>query len=270
MKTKTILKILLVLLFITATMQAKTQIVYSDLEPDAILEDTIITPTEPECYMLDLNNDGTSDFQICIIYFVQLPDPPARTVRITVVENTQNKIAVNENDELKALFLNSNDSINEQLTWTIHSAIICTNSTIGNYLCPSDEKYYALAIKINGLLHYGWVRIETTLEQAIIKDYAYNTTSNQMILAGQMSLNISNAQMSNIIVSFISNNVVIDFSNVLNPNGLVSITNTLGNIVYNEAIDSNYTEINLANFASGMYIIKLETTYGIITKKIFK
>ncbi|MDD3878035.1 MAG: T9SS type A sorting domain-containing protein [Bacteroidales bacterium] len=270
MKTKTTLKTLLIIIFFTvAAMQAKTQIVYTDLEPDIIIMDTIRQDDEHECYLLDLNNDSFTNFEVCIKYWWTFQFPENRYVQF-FIDNSLNRVAVDENDIFKAKYLNLNDTINQQLVWpTIsYGATICVKAFGGNY-CPINEKYYGLRILQGTDTLYGWVRIHATLEQAIIKDYAYNATPGEALLAGQISLNTQNVQQNCINIFTQNKLLIIDFENTLIPSGTVKILNTIGGIVFIDHINSLYSEINLSNLVTGVYVVKVETGYGVYIKKIF-
>jgi hypothetical protein len=50
-----------------------------------------------------------------------------------------------------------------------------------------QDKYLALRIRINGAVHYGWVRMShtTSEERLVLTGYAYNTVAGEKIKAGQ-------------------------------------------------------------------------------------
>jgi PKD repeat protein len=59
-------------------------------------------------------------------------------------------------------------------------------------------------------------------------------------------------------------------ANGVKTTGSLTITNTVGKIVYNAVVTEGTTEISLAGFENGVYFIQLKTTNGIATKKIVK
>ncbi|MDD3877149.1 MAG: T9SS type A sorting domain-containing protein [Bacteroidales bacterium] len=269
MKTKTTLKIFIAAMLISL-FAAKTnaQIVYTELNPYVLIEDTILSDSEPECYMLDLNNDGPIEFEICIYWGIQFPGPSFRILRITQIDLINN-IIVDENNPSHALYLILNDTIKEESTWSINSAIICGYAPGLYRPCPMGDLYFGLKFYNDNNIHYGWVRLEATWEQAIIKDYAYNATPNAPILAGQTSLNIQNIQQNYLNV-FVQNKVLlINFNNNLLPNGTVKVLNTNGTAVLNNQITQGNNQINLSHLTAGIYFVNIESTYGIYNKKIF-
>jgi len=225
-------------------------------------------PDSAECYSLDLNYDGIYDFDICIIYYWSNLFPENRVVNIQSIGNENHVIARIDTIHLcQALQLG--DSINLNSLWRFAGSF-CSEANTQNFHCPMDEFYVGLKIKNSNNYYYGWVRLHTTLEELTIKDYAYNSIANQPILAGQMSLNAPDININSIDFAYRSNILTVDFNNNLNPNGMLTITNTLGNLVNNVPIDKTHTEINISNYISGFYIVNLYTSYGTLLKKIFK
>ncbi|MDD3875663.1 MAG: T9SS type A sorting domain-containing protein [Bacteroidales bacterium] len=270
MKTKTTLLIFITTLLISL-FAAKTnaQIVYTELNPYVLIEDTIREDDEPEYYNLDLNNDGSIDFDVWIIWTLsQLSSVNVRSVGFIPIDTTV-AVAINQQNNI-AERMDIHSLINNELTWINYANItICAFAIMINYPCPMGDKYYGLKIIKDTFTFYGWVRIESTLEQAIIKDYAYNATPGAQILAGQTSLNIQNTQQNYLDV-FVQNKVLlINFNNNLLPNGTVKVLNTNGTAVLNNQITSTNNQINLSHLTAGIYFVNIETTYGIYNKKIF-
>ena len=48
----------------------------------------------------------------------------------------------------------------------------------------------------------------------------------------------------------------------------ISIVNTLGQMVYNQAVKCNETVINMANFEAGIYMVNVITTNGTSVKRV--
>ena len=59
----------------------------------------------------------------------------------------------------------------------------------------------------------------------------------------------------------------------LSEKATISVTNTLGQVVYiakADEIKSNAAVLNLSNLKSGIYILKIESNQGVLLKKIIK
>ena len=265
LKTALLFMALIVLFF-----DAKGQIVYTDIEPDVVIKDTIVYPSEVEYYNLDLNNDDVIDFRIYIVIVTQEMHF-TRTLGIMVIDSiSSNMIPINTEPEHFIQPFDINDTINNNLNWSPYTECICTDSPFVNADCPIGDKYYGLKFKVLNKVYYGWVRLDVTLDQAVIKDYAFNSTPYQPILAGQMPLNISNQQTDDINVFLLNNHLNIDFNNTIKSESNLIISNILGLVVYKDIIENNHTEINFENFTKGIYLLRLETDNGIITKKFMK
>ncbi|HAT63246.1 MAG TPA: hypothetical protein DCS66_01425, partial [Flavobacteriaceae bacterium] len=63
------------------------------------------------------------------------------------------------------------------------------------------------------------------------------------------------------------------FGNIVSNNAQVIVSNSLGQIVseINEDLNSNATvNINVSNYARGIYFVTIKTDAGTITKKLLK
>ncbi|MEO8146509.1 MAG: T9SS type A sorting domain-containing protein [Bacteroidia bacterium] len=190
MKTlKTIISICIlnILFFISSN----AQIVYTDVIPDQTFS------TNNSVYHLDLNNDGTIDFDITILTGNLGPHPYAG---ITLTPATGNYESLTYSSP-SALSLGS--LINNSSTWSNGTYNMAregwgfnwhngtwVHSATGNWLNATD-KYLGLKFAFGGNTYYGWARLDAHVysngtANFTIKDYAYNGTINQPILAGQM------------------------------------------------------------------------------------
>ena len=66
-------------------------------------------------------------------------------------------------------------------------ASIYSGATYGPWADESD-KYLGIQFDIDGEIHYGWIRLDVTVGPVslTIKDWAYNSTPNEMIMAGDI------------------------------------------------------------------------------------
>jgi len=65
-------------------------------------------------------------------------------------------------------------------------------------------------------------------------------------------------------------NPVNDILNVSSDGNIqhIRIMNTVGQVVFDSAMDTNKAQINTSNFESGIYLLRVETKYGTSTQKI--
>lgn len=173
---------------LVAGTSASAQIMYTDITPD----DTI--SGNGGTYNLDLNNDGTIDFNFSIssssssfmgIIF--------SSQSISVSPTGSNSIL--QDPSYYPYALNNGSAINNAGNWSTYGLLAqhlfisyfgsTYNYSYGNWQGATD-KYLGLRISVGGNTLYGWARLTVLSNSAfIIHDYAVETTPNTPINAGQ-------------------------------------------------------------------------------------
>ena len=161
--------------------------IYTDIEPN------FSSDTQNTSYGLDLNNDQKVD------YILQWNDddryewlairsnPEGQNGIISVAPWYSNPVPLGFDTEIFTTPYDNSRSLFYD-TWGIF--------TIGD--CPTFEprcfydwkgagdSYLGLRFKINGAVHYGWVRMQiSSPANWVVKDYAYNATPNEPVFAGR-------------------------------------------------------------------------------------
>jgi hypothetical protein len=274
---------------------ANAQIVYTDVNPDVTIN------TNGGVYALDLNNDGITDFNIT--YNTTTVFSTRTNVLIGITPLGVNKVG-NDTTYPGALLLNSNIDSNS-FTWKNNSNQNLLTRTWFVYGFPfplyrirysgnwngESNKYIPLQLDVNSQKYYGWVRLDVPLGAVsfTVKDYAYNSSPNQSILAGQT---IATGIVENSFASTIKlfpnpadNHLTIDLgSNIKkvvrkDSYGEVIISDITGKIVYStttndpDSPDSyrdreNKIEVNTSEFAVGIYFVQIQSAGFIGTKKL--
>lgn len=234
------------------------QIIYTDIDPDSTLGSN-------ETYNLDLNNDATPDFNI-----LQFESAPV--FEVVGMHALGNNAVLNSGGLPTAL--NTNDPIDvSQSFWQTGSYQALnyygTGSVYGNWLGVTD-KYLGLRIVVGSDTLYGWARLDVANDATsfTIKDYAYNVTPNESILAGQTTLvNVKETDINkNVSVYSFGKKVYI---NTNKNKGTITILNSLGQVAANSSIKNSQTIINVAHIKSGIYFVRIQVNEAIITKKVF-
>lgn len=224
------------------------QIVYTDI-PDA---------TPNATYSLDLNNDAVVDF---MIYF------GGSTGTVGAMCAPQNSNAYSGNlvggVHLPWALAASSSICDSLATWydASNPGTLGLGTSVG-YWPGATDKYLGLKLIVGTNTYYGWVRLDVfaTATSFTVKDYAYESTPNACIEAGQTVLGM-NEYSSGHIVS-------------ISPNPFVSSTTiqAIGNFkdatltVYNAygqplkqvtAISGETVSLSRDNLPSGVYFIGL-------------
>jgi len=145
-----------------------------------------------------------------------------------------------------------------------------------NWCANEGDKYLGLKFTIlNGpgpgddTVHYGWARIEVgaTSSDWLIKDYAYNTTPDEAITAGQMVLGLEDNTLNKIKIVALNKSIAMFNLPQQTNYRLFSLT---GQSVLNGNIENSTHVIEANTLATGVYILELEDgdTNAVIRKKV--
>ncbi|MBK9223007.1 MAG: T9SS type A sorting domain-containing protein [Saprospiraceae bacterium] len=260
---------------------ANAQIVYTDVNPD-----TSIANSGPlyGFYYLDLNNDGTSDDSISYRVSGRVPMGACGGRRVSISVLNGNAVAGSK----YPLAMNLNDTISSALTWSASgdlrhiqfSGPICTTiDTFGNWTNLIDN-YLGLKLIVGTNTYYGWLRMHVNVTtnantaSGIIKDYAYNSTPNQFILAGD-----TGAGPTRIIETIASSSINLYPNPTTNQLNIalgsnnkkvqVIIADITGKIIYSTtASETQKIEVNTKDFVEGVYLVEVQSADFIATKKL--
>jgi hypothetical protein len=243
---------LLILFFVSTSLHA--QIVYTDI-PDA---------TPNATFSLDLNNDGNVDF---MLYF----GGSAGTAGVLCSPEQNNAYAGNVvGSDYFAWALESSASICDSLdTWygTNYPGTLGLGSSTG-YWPGATDRYLALKLIVGANTYFGWVRIDVvpTSTSFTVKDYAYNSTPNACIQAGQTTLGLeeSNDPALTVFPNPFSSSTTIQTKGNLNDASL-TIFNAYGQTIKQMKNISGHTiTFSRENLPNGLYFFQLTDENKII------
>ncbi len=276
------------------SVSANAQIVYTNVIPDALYN--VINDT---CY-LDLDNNGQADFQL---YRSEVPQYcgsiggcllPLPEQRIKIDRVGTNEIAyvipwggssVSSQWPQSLPFgqmidANSDMSETNHLIRRYRSGGACPGG--GGAACVPDppitwalapQSYLGLLFDIAGATHYGWARLNVTSATSFtLMDYAYNSIPNQPILAGQtVATGVNENSFASLIHLYpnpANNHLTIALGSN-NKNVEVTIADITGKIIYSTIErDKQRIEVNTQNFATGIYVVHIQSADFIATKKL--
>ncbi len=243
---------LLILFFVSATLHA--QIVYTDI-PDA---------TPNATFSLDLNNDGNVDF---MLYF----GGSAGTAGVLCSPQQNNAYAGNVvGSDYFAWALSSSTSICDSLaTWygTNYPGTMALGANIG-YWPGAIDRYLALKLIVGTNIYYGWVRLDVvpTSTSFTVKDYAYQSTPNACIQAGQTTLGLEESihEAFTIFPNPLTTSATIQTSGNLS-NASLTIFNAYGQTIKQMKNISGHTiTFSRENLPNGLYFFQLTDENKII------
>lgn len=251
---------------------ADAQIVYTDINPDTVIHDSLI-------YVLDFDNNGQPELQFQTVTS-SASSGTAQLAEVLVLGNATNAVI----GSLYAVSypfpsaMNNGDSINVSNTGWQNAAInggvqylgaVYGSYTYANWLGQND-KYMGVRFSIGANTHYGWVRLSVSAgaDTITIKDYAYQTLPGVGLTAGQL-VGIPTAPVNNNVNVFASANTVVINNTESEKGGTVRIINTLGQSVYESAVTGENMRISLEGQTPGIYFVEVIREDAHFTKKIY-
>jgi ureidoglycolate hydrolase len=175
------------------------QIIYTDIIPDTTIN------KNGGVYNLDLNNDKITDFRITFNTATATYGKCGSANKINILITPLDSNAVGNTSTYPSA-LNLNSVIDSSsFVWRKNSNQILANvdwSCVGSGRYPfvrynlrstitgnwngKNDKYLPLQLNLKSQKYYGWVRLDVASVAAsfTVKDYAYDSTSNQSVIAG--------------------------------------------------------------------------------------
>ncbi|MGM5468691.1 T9SS type A sorting domain-containing protein [Flavobacteriaceae bacterium LMO-SS05] len=240
------------------------QIVYTD-PPDSGGSD----------YLIDLNGDFNDDFKI--IY-----KSSVNALGIQAI-GSYNAVLGSESNSFQYPFALSNNAIisSAQTTWINGSFQLmnqnsCAFPISNKQWCDVTDKYLGLKLFVDGgpgsandKTYYGWARLNVPKDASgwMIKDFAYNSTPDELITAGQTVLDIDDNVFSKIKV--VALNKSIGLYNLPEATKY-NVYNMTGLVVLKGSTENRDHVIETPTLASGVYVLELTDTNskGVIRKKV--
>lgn len=242
---------------------ANAQIVYTDI-PDEIVDGNSV--------FIDLNDDMVNDFEI-----IQETTSYGTYTGISTYGFTASNVVKQDHSTFGvelATALSASDNISSGSEWSTanYSLGLQSNSYFGGdigYFGGQGDKYIGVRFDISGSVHYGWilVNVASDASSTTVKSYAYNTTPNESLEAGQTSIVSSvSPELENSLTLY--PNPTSDILNV-KADGVesIAIIDGLGNQVIEEESKSS---VNISDLVPGLYTAVISTINGAVVKQFVK
>ncbi|MEM9023256.1 MAG: hypothetical protein AAGB22_05925, partial [Bacteroidota bacterium] len=149
---------------------------FTDLRPDRVITENF------SFFKVDLNRDGKNDF---ILWLFKPLDPQRMAVSTT--GNNQVLGGLRAGMTYPTL-LSGRDSIGPNGSWVAGEDGFSPQSlqAASDRFTGVQEAYYGVRVEKNGRYHYGWIRVQLDAnnDAIILKEYAFETTPNKPLRAG--------------------------------------------------------------------------------------
>lgn len=251
--------------FVLCSATAKTQIIYTDFDPDT----TLYVPNYGDIgYALPIKSDTTYDFGL-VLRRITASSGGGKDIHL--ISNNQNMIAgyCDLQPYVGEYYVLEGDTIDASSIWRTYNHYLYYSTDLP-WACipPPIDLYWGLKIVDNTGTYYGWLRVSLTMHSITLKDFAYNSVPDQFIIAGQTQSNQVAQQNLGGIFSVTNQNSRIHISSSMQIGNInISIINTLGTQIVSDIMNSDtYTSPQLN---SGIYLVRIQTGNQSVIKKVF-
>lgn len=285
---------------------ANAQIVYTDVNPD-ITKTCTASGNPYSCSSsdsIDINNDGVFDLKLELNYSVtgtgrslvkvgSIKASPLHGSAI-ITNSSAYPLKMNLNDVIGSLTKKSSNiwstNSNQILLYSKMTSYAITPSALGNWYTATDG-YLGVKIISESQTYYCWVRLNVSVVVVspfsatyTIKDFAFDGTSNNSILAGatsgamlarESSLNSLNENdlLLNVFPNPVSISTSISFSLSQSQNVSLKVFNESGRLVSTLAdkiFEAGENELvwSAAEVNTGIYFVQLQTAENLKTEKL--
>lgn len=249
------------------------QIVYNDINPDFTTTMSTAQGAAMNLRPIDFNGDGAAE------YTFRWDDWGGGDWFMHMSQSIPNEMilkgnAVNPYGGRFLQPLNFDEIIDSSRNWgnSFPQPFIGEGTTDANFLGLGD-KYIGTKFNIMGNIYYGWVLVNFSLVNnarvLTVKSYAYNSTPNQSLRAGQTTLLATDETMMQENLDIYPNPVadVINLKNNKNYDLVMSVSSSLGQKVKKEATVEN-NKIDVSDLEKGVYYLELKNKENSETRKI--
>ncbi|MFN3917744.1 MAG: T9SS type A sorting domain-containing protein [Flavobacteriales bacterium] len=266
---------------IAAVGAADAQIIYTDINPD------LTVSGHQQGFQLDLNNDAAVDFTIFILdssasgTYMSIPYTAYYGVVGAFEDASGNEISLDASGNAAAL--NSGFNIDGLNSWgsagstgyiplAYNIDILFMGQTIntnGGEWLGQNDKYLGLRFFAGPNIHYGWARLSVNNDanEFTIKDYAYNSTPNQPLQAGQTVVSVDENILTDVKVWEYNRQLFLDTYGNYN-NGIINVTNMMGQVVKSFNFNNAYNVVDLGDLATGAYVVTVTSEGKVLNQKI--
>ena len=265
---------------------ADAQIVYSDVNPDVVVD------TTSGIYDLDFNNDAIPDASFSVVHasgsltYSGIPityDVSYALAYPGAGGGLQMSLVPGSSSSMTSAIapLNNGDAINPGAMFTSSGGYLGAEglaiiSGFGSYPIQAGEflgvsdKFLGVKFVAGANTHYGWVRLDVAGDASTItiKDYAFNAFPDGEILAGQMVGLENIAVDEKVTVKTTLNEALINVTPDL-IGGTVNMYNMSGQLVASTSIQDVDTKLSFEGIETGIYTVSAQFDAGQVTKKVY-
>jgi hypothetical protein len=261
-------------------LDSSAQIIYTDIPDTTLVNDN-------EFFDIDFNNDGSPEFNLTLNTFFSSRGVGSLffngQINILGINPRNGNVVIDSNsypagfnfNDLISLGSNSFSSGNRAVVFhtfissNYNSGLYQNSKSNGNFL--GVEKYLGVRFTIGSNQHYGWIRLDvsTRVDSVTIKDFAYDSTANAPILAGDRGALVGLRTNSFQKTDFYSSHNQLNFRGQIPANTQLSIIDLKGQKVKEAFLTENQRKQELSSFSNGIYVVEIRNGKSVLRKKMW-
>lgn len=269
---------------------AQAQIIYTNVNPDVELGGSVpASYPELTTYAVDMNNDGSVDFNINMNIKAPLGNEFSFFEKIDNAGNPSNLIHSYTIEYAPFVFKNDlGDSIPFGPSFYGFVNVNFAFQTAGavSYIWNNQaDRFVGVRFKDGTDNYYGWIRLDVntngSIPNIIIKDFAYEQTPGDKIAAGDTGVGlpvginqIANTEGMVLFPNPATGNVVIRLASPLSGAVEVSVKDAIGREVYTTTLKTTAQQtelpIDISAYAAGTYFVQVKSPEVSMTQKLIK
>jgi hypothetical protein len=251
---------------------ADAQIIYTDINPDAVVNPSQIVN-------IDINGDNVNDFQLGVEQYLDSLGNPYVTLAVCQVTNAANGVLgtlyygqyplpfnLNNGDSIAASNPNwNNGSINSGVQYLS----IVYGPAVYGYWNGATDKYLGVRFVAGNNTHYGWIRLSVNngSSQITVKDMAYQALPNTGLTAGQL-VGVQEVVDNGVNVVQQNNQLIVNVTEG-DVKGMVRVYSATGSLISEEQLTSAQHIVNTGGAATGVYIIRVDRENKSYVKRVY-
>lgn len=251
---------------------ADAQIIYTDINPDAVVNPSQIVN-------IDINGDNVNDFQLGVEQYLDSLGNPYVTLAVCQVTNAANGVLgtlyygqyplpfnLNNGDSIAASNPNwNNGSINQGVQYLS----IVYGPAVYGYWNGATDKYVGVRFVAGNNTHYGWIRLSVNngSSQITVKDMAYQALPNTGLTAGQL-VGVQEVVDNGVNVVQQNNQLIVNVTEG-DVKGVVRVYSATGSLISEEQLTSAQHIVNTGGAATGVYIIRVDRENKSYVKRVY-
>jgi hypothetical protein len=265
---------------------ASSQVIYTDIRDTTLINNG-------DFFDIDLNNDGINDLNITLSKSIYSSTYSSYSIYVNYNSVNANASSNNQVNTLlntsysinEAFAFNNNQNINSSAnSWNSYGIVggFATGSIVNPYSTSylninigqfpgQGDRFLGVRFRIGANTHYGWVRLDVSAfsDSVTIKDFAFDTTANTPILAGDTGVAVGISELNEKGIKLYAQQNRLYFQEIMEQTAEIKIFDLKGQLMERRRLIANQSELQLSKEYQGIYIVEVNQGKSVFRKKLW-